>query len=326
MPDTDSKAPLVVAYGLGVDSTAALIGLHARGERPDLILFADTGDEKQETYDFLPIFQRWLESVKFPQVIVVRNVVGDFKHWPPYRTLAQNCLTNGTLPSLAFGFKSCSLKWKVAPQNKFCKTWQPAVTCWRAKGKVRKIIGYDAGPKDRRRFAHAIGVEDPQYDYGYPLIDWGWDREHCKEVILAAGLPVPPKSACYFCPATQPEELHAHKAIYLRCIVIMEARAEPRLREIKGLWRNGVKGTRTGKPKPGKMTDYIRQHRLLPEEEIDRLIRSAPQEIIDNQQAFANGFEIPDWHDFIEAFTPEDAVPETMPRLSLPLINLDEEF
>ncbi|QDU97641.1 hypothetical protein Pla8534_54920 [Lignipirellula cremea] len=44
------KPPLVVAYGLGVDSTAMLIGLQRRGVRPDLILFANTGGEKPETY------------------------------------------------------------------------------------------------------------------------------------------------------------------------------------------------------------------------------------------------------------------------------------
>ena len=36
----------MVAYGLGVDSTAMLIGLAQRGIRPDLILFADVGGEK----------------------------------------------------------------------------------------------------------------------------------------------------------------------------------------------------------------------------------------------------------------------------------------
>ncbi|MBI2481070.1 MAG: hypothetical protein HYV60_21275 [Planctomycetia bacterium] len=37
-----SQPPIVVTYGMGVDSTAMRIGLHQRGIRPDLILFADT--------------------------------------------------------------------------------------------------------------------------------------------------------------------------------------------------------------------------------------------------------------------------------------------
>jgi len=229
----NKPAPLCVAYGLGVDSTAVLVKLHESGIRPDAILFADTKSEKKSTYAYLPIMQAWLKSVGFPQVTTVENVVKDFKHWPAYSGLLENCLTNGTLPSLAFGFKSCSLKHKVTPQNKWTDAWQPAIDCWEAGGKVRKIIGYDASPKDRKRFAHAVGVEDPKYDYWYPLIDWDMNRDACKAAISDAGLPVPPKSACIMCPATQPQELREFRKEYLRTIVIMEARAKPRL---MGCW------------------------------------------------------------------------------------------
>src|SRR5690606_23360538 len=135
--------------------------------------------------------------------------------WPPYHTLGENCLTNGTLPSLAFGFKSCSLKWKVAPQNAYVDRWAPAREAWRAAMKVQKVIGYDASPKDRRRYAHAQGLEDPKYEYLYPLIEWGWDRDRCTEEIRREGLPVPPKSACTFCPAMKPYELRRLKTRHL---------------------------------------------------------------------------------------------------------------
>src|SRR3984885_8980269 len=58
--------PLVVAYGLGVDSTAMLIEFAMRGIRPDLILFADTGGEKPETYQYLKIIRPYLARVGFP--------------------------------------------------------------------------------------------------------------------------------------------------------------------------------------------------------------------------------------------------------------------
>jgi hypothetical protein len=64
---------------MGVDSTAALVGLWRDGIRPDLILFADTGNEKQETYDYLPVIQGWLEAVGFPRVDVVRKVVKELQ-------------------------------------------------------------------------------------------------------------------------------------------------------------------------------------------------------------------------------------------------------
>ncbi len=223
------KQPLIVAYGLGVDSTAVLVELYKRNIRPDAILFADTGDEKLETYDYLPIINKWLKSIGFPHVTVVKYVPKNFKNWPPYHTLGQNCLTNGTLPSLAFGFKSCSLKWKVVPQNQWTDQWPLAVDYWYNGGKVRKIIGYDASAKDLKRYAHAKSIEDPKYDYWYPLIEWNMDREACKDSILSIGLPVPPKSACKFCPATQPAELHEHRKEYLKLIVLMDARAKCKL-------------------------------------------------------------------------------------------------
>lgn len=294
----DPPRPLVVSYGLGVDSTAMLIGLARRGIRPDLILFADTGGEKEETYAYRQIIDAWLLVRGFPTVTVVRNIVGDFKNWPPYHTLEENCLTNGTLPSLAFGFKSCSLKWKVAPQDRYLKTWQPALACWAAGGKVRKAIGFDAGPCDIRRRNHAGDPNDPRFDYWYPLQEWRWDRERCARVIANAGLPVPPKSSCFFCPAMKPAEVRALPPDKLRRIVIMEARAKPRLETIEGLWRNGVKGTRGGEKKPGSMTEFIRQEGLLPAAEIEQLSKRIPLEIVSNQERHAKSEEIPTWEEF----------------------------
>src|SRR3712207_8674342 len=53
-------------------STAMLVEFALRGIRPDLILFADTGGEKPETYAYLPVIQRYLARVGFPTVTTVR--------------------------------------------------------------------------------------------------------------------------------------------------------------------------------------------------------------------------------------------------------------
>ncbi len=295
-----ARRPVVVAWGAGVDSTALLVEMVGRDEKPDLVLFADTGAEKPETYAFVPIFRRWLECHGV-QVEIVRYQPKNFKNWPPYRTLTENCLTNGTLPSLAFGFKSCSLKWKVTPQNSFVGAWAPARECWADGGRVIKLIGYDCSPADAKRYAEIEGHTDPSYEYRYPLRDLGWTRENCIRAIVAAGLPVPVKSACFFCPASKPLELHTLPIHQLRSIVLMEARATPRLEKIQGLWRNGTKGTRGGTPKPGRMTDYIREQELLPSSEIDRIWDLAPPELIRWQESFATGRHsqpMKDWLDY----------------------------
>lgn len=289
-------APLVVAYGLGVDSTAMLVGMVERGIRPDAILFADVGAEKDTTYAYLPIMNEYLERNGFPRVTVVRYEPQNFKHYPPYATLEQNCLTNGTLPSEAFGFGSCSQKWKAAPQKKWLQQWAPAIACWATGGKVLRAIGFDDSCADQKRRYRAETITDERFQYWYPLQEWHWTREICKEKIAAAGLPVPPKSSCFFCPNMTPAEVRELPADKLRRIVFMEARAKPRLEKIQGLWRNGVKGKRDpSKAKPGRMTDFIRTERLLPIAEIVNIEAVAPRELIDRAQSFANGLEIQTW-------------------------------
>jgi len=264
------RAPLMVAYGVGVDSTAMLVGMHQRGIRPDAILFADVGAEKPSTYAFLPLMQAWLKKVGFPQVTVVKNPITHGQNGT-YGTIEENVMVNGTLPSLAFGGRACSEKWKHTPQNKWTDKWAPAQKAWAAGLKVRKCIGYDAGPADARRPDIA---SDAKYTYEYPLREWGWDREECKRQIAAAGLPVPDKSACWFCPSTKPCELNEDMGCdLLRRIIAIEANAEPRqiereeqgLRAIKGLWRVPTKGHRGATKKPGTMTEYIVGEELLPE-------------------------------------------------------------
>lgn len=47
-----------------------------------------------------------------------------------------------------------------------------------------------------------------RYALRYPLREWGLDRNACGRVIVNAGLPLPPKSACFFCPAMKEAEIH----------------------------------------------------------------------------------------------------------------------
>lgn len=146
MLSTQPDVPLQVCYGIGDDSTALLEGLYALGIRPDVITFGNTGSERVSTMAYLPIVNERLRSIGFPEVTVCTYQPKDFKYYPPYSSLYENCLTNGTLPSLALsGLKNCSLKWKVAPQNKFMASWQPALDCWARGERVMKLIGYEAG-------------------------------------------------------------------------------------------------------------------------------------------------------------------------------------
>jgi hypothetical protein len=50
-----------------------------------------------------------------------------------------------------------------------------------------------------------------RYNFRYPLREWGLNREACGRIIKEAGLPLPPKSACFFCPAMRTIEIMRHK-------------------------------------------------------------------------------------------------------------------
>lgn len=82
--------------------------------------------------------------------------------------------------------------------------------------------------------------------------------------------------------ALKPDEVRALPAWCLRLIILVEARAAPRLRTVEGLWR---KSTRT---RPGRMTDFIRAEALRPGAEIDAIIRDAPADLVRFQDIAAH--------------------------------------
>lgn len=215
--------PIVVSYGAGVNSTAMLCGLVWRGPRPDVILFADTGGEMPETYEYIPYFSEWLRLHGFPSITVIRRE-------SPHGTLEQECHNNQTLPSKAFGFSGCSVKWKRQPMDAWIK--QNLDT---SAGVVR-FIGIHYGEQHRGQIP-----DDAVFRYRFPLIEWQWDQQKCIEAIQQQGLKIPPKSACYFCPAAKKQEVLAlsrnHPDLFARAVAIEEV-AKPNLGAVRGLGRH----------------------------------------------------------------------------------------
>ena len=257
-------SPLVVSYGVGLDSTAMLVEMHNRDMRPDLILFSDTGGEKPETYAYLDVINAWLVRVGFPVVTVVRYAPAR----APYTTLEGKCLANETLPSLAFGGHSCALVFKRDVMVKYLKSWAPALAAIARGEKIVKAIGYDASKADRRRRAKAdLTTErlrlrvieradcgkDPLADqweisnctFAYYLQDWGLERVDLAAIIIAAGLPLPVKSACFYCPASHPDEVVQlridHPDLYWRAVAMERQARDGRhgLTEKAGLGMGG---------------------------------------------------------------------------------------
>lgn len=131
---------ICVSFGAGTNSAALLIGLYERGQRPDIILFADTGGEKPHTYLSIIEMQSWLKAVDFPSITIVKKV--DFKG--DVLTLEQDCINKKMLPSIAYGYKSCSQKYKIQPQDKYLNNLPAAKKVFNSGEKITKLIGFGA--------------------------------------------------------------------------------------------------------------------------------------------------------------------------------------
>ncbi|WP_239019048.1 hypothetical protein [Sphingobium terrigena] len=247
-------APVVAAWGAGTNSTAMIIELVRRGEIPDMTLLAAM-PEQPHTRRLIPVFRQWMDDHGVSNEIVEYQA-RFFKHWPPYTSLLDACLTNGTLPSISFGQHSCSARHKISPQDKWVKAWPPAQHAWASGHKVVRLIGYDCSTRDNQRYAHREEHISDLYEYRYPLREWGFTREDCERIIAEEGLPPFHKSSCFFCGAMQISEVRALPREELRLIVLLEARAAPRLRTVEGLWRKSTK------KRPGSMSP--RSMRSLP--------------------------------------------------------------
>jgi hypothetical protein len=110
-----------------------------QGMRPDLITFADVGAERRKTYAFRPLMDEYLARHGFPPITIceynpkpktleryrlaVLEVVArlglrlDPIGLARLSRLYGNMVANKTLPGQAFGFKSCSFKWKLEAQE-----------------------------------------------------------------------------------------------------------------------------------------------------------------------------------------------------------------
>ncbi|ODS23554.1 hypothetical protein AB835_08045 [Candidatus Endobugula sertula] len=215
---------LVVSYGGGINSKALLVGMFECGINPDAILFADTGGESPHTYADIASMESWLSSIAFPSITVVKVAS---------KTLEQDCLDRKALPSVAYGYKTCSQRFKREPQEKWLNNWEPAKAVWKAGHKITKVIGFDADEPQR-----AQKYESDKYTQWYPLLDWNWGREECIEAIDRAKLSQPGKSSCFFCPNRKTSEIRELADQYPELIaraIHMEQNAE--LTSIKGLGR-----------------------------------------------------------------------------------------
>lgn len=217
---------LSVSYGFGTNSTAMLCGMYDRGIKPDVILAADTGAEMPHSHAALEVMQVKVREWWGMTINVVRNKT----------TIVQHCDKTSMLPSLAYGRRSCSQKFKQEPMEKFMRAWCKE----RGINEFTKCIGYDAEESHRitGKPTEKTLCKGLVERYWYPLVDWQWRREDCIKVICKHGIPQPGKSACFFCPASKRSEVIAlklHHPELLKKALEIEFNAQKRHRTKIGL-------------------------------------------------------------------------------------------
>jgi hypothetical protein len=205
---TTTNAFRVFSYGGGVQSFAVL-AMQARGELPnpfDAFVMANVGDDSEN-----PATLKHLYEVALPlaQSAGVRlEIVRKVTHIRPGETLYQNIMgveskmvrfpvyQKGKMPFR----KVCTANFKIEPINNWIKLQGHARVELGIGFSTEEAYRVERKPKD---WHDAGGFERL---YVYPLIEAQLSRIHAMAYIESTGLPVPAKSACWFCPFTKRTE------------------------------------------------------------------------------------------------------------------------
>lgn len=197
-----------ISYGGGVQSTA-LIVLATQGKLDEIIggpvdaaLFSNVGDDSEH-----PATLEYVRNVATPWALERGLTVQELhriKRDGSTETLMQRLMKPGSrslpipirMDNGAPGNRSCTVDFKIRVIGKWLKANgasedDPATVC----------IGISTDEIQRVSNKRSMPYERPTY----PLIELGLDRSACQQLIADAGLPVPPKSSCYFCPFHRPQ-------------------------------------------------------------------------------------------------------------------------
>lgn len=220
----------VVSYGGGVQSTAMLVLAARRQIDYRTFMFCNVGDDSEspETLEYVsevawPFAERhgieFVELRRYRRDGSADTVLRRIMEYPRSIPVPARMSGNG-----APGNRQCTRDFKVKLVAKHLKARGATV-------KRPAIVALGISTDEFKRARTDSGIPWQQLDY--PLLTLRLSREDCKRIIADAGLPVPPKSACWFCPlrsakgwaemrVTQPERFE-------QCITLESILAERRL-------------------------------------------------------------------------------------------------
>lgn len=190
------------SFGGGVQSNAVLV-LTVQGVlRYDYFVFANVGEdsERSETLRYIRDVARPYAEQHGIALVEVSKTKRTGATVTLYEHLIGNNRTIGLpmrLSNGAPGNRACTSEWKIRVIARWLKKHgatldRPAITG----------LGISVDESHRARTDSGI----PWQVLEYPLLDLRLTRADCRRIIQEAGLPVPPKSACWFCPFQRTRE------------------------------------------------------------------------------------------------------------------------
>jgi len=190
----------VVSYGGGVQSTA-LLALAAQDKIPHrTFLFANTGDDSEH-----PDTLHYVREVAMPFAAEHGIEMVELQYRRRDGTpvdLRSHMMREDrkSIPIPMYGEsgaplrRGCTSEFKIRVIAKEIR--KRGAT---AENPARMALGISVDEIQRAKAA--IDPRTPEQLKEYPLLELGMHRNpDCRDAIEAVGLPIPPKSACYFCP------------------------------------------------------------------------------------------------------------------------------
>jgi len=186
-----------VSYGGGVQSNALLV-LAAQGTIDfPLFIFANTGDDSEH-----PDTLAYVRDIAMPyaaqhgiEMVIVQKKLKDGTPQTLYDSLTREEKSMEVIPMYGKtggpGIRACTAHFKSRVIAKELRRRGA-----KAKNKALLALGISLDEWHRARTTSRINHEI----LTYPLLDMRLNRNACCTIIEKAGLPIPRKSACFFCP------------------------------------------------------------------------------------------------------------------------------
>ena len=189
------------SFGGGIQSMAVLV-LAAQGKlHYDNFLFSNVGNdaENPDTINYFHTYAKPFAEKHNLNLLEISRVPTKGRNKGKSESLYQNLILENRrtleipvrMSNGSPGRRGCTYEFKI----KVVARWQKKRGATKDNPAITGIgISLDEFQRARNK---------PYYDWQvleYPLLDLKFERNHCKEVIEDSGLPVPPKSSCWFCP------------------------------------------------------------------------------------------------------------------------------